>query len=1453
MSVDFGYPTWDGFLDRAIREEVDDARQGELQALRAQKEFLPLAEKLDAYTNGGAGELIAAVFHESKMKPVEAPEDHYCRLLQKMGVHTYVTTNYDRVIEAHVPGIGVFLPTTLRKIEEITEQDRRRTPYLLKLHGSYERPESLVLTERQYRENYPEDASAVNPAVLRHLWQNKVLLFLGCSLEKDYMVERMEAMSRENRAVHHFAVMGLPESEAQLREKARALRHLKIRPIWYPQGQHACVRLILSLLAGRPDSGDGGGQAAPPEALPEPRLKPPSWAGIRSERDFLGRDPWLDTLEKRFQKDDLVFLSGVGGVGKSELAAQYARRQAGKGKTVVRLSYSPGQPGAEDPIEASGLRRLLLELPVLEAPAACAGPPPPGGEERLRYYQAKLFCLRRICNRDTLFVVDNFDVDWDMGMEDLQSLGAQVLLTTRQRFSGPYAVEELPCLEENDAYRLFCRHAPLGWADREEEAREILRLVGCHTTAVLLLAAQKEADGLSTGTLQNRLRRGLQQAGESQVHWLQNGMLREGTAFRLLCAVLHVAALPEEERRLLVRLAALSPGGVEGENLCRWSGCTGRDSLNRLVNLHWAERGEADRVFLTPVIARVAWETAGREAAACLPFLAAWAFWYEALPQAERYAWQDTLRAASDHGLTLLRQGAPGAMANLLHDLGRLCADQNLRPLAEIQYRKALKLYRELAKRNSSVDSPGVATTCNNLALLLSDSSTNRKEAEALYREALKLYRELAKENPSVYGPDVAMTCNNLANLLRDSSTNRKEAEDLYREVLERYQELAKGNPSVYGSDVAMTCNNLANLLSKSSAGRKEAEDLYRKALKLRRELAKENPSVYGSDVAMTCNNLAALLSDSSTDREEAEDLYREALKLRRELAKENPSVYDPDVAATCNNLATFLKASSTDREEAEDLYREALKLYRELAKGNPSVYGSGVAATCNNLANLWSDSSTNRKEAEDLYREALKLYRELAKENPSVYSPYVATTCNNLAILLKASSVDREKAEALYQEALKLRRELAKENPSVYGSDVAATCNNLAVLLSKSSAGRKEAEDLYREALKLRRELAKENPSVYGSDVAMTCNNLANLLSKSSAGRKEAEDLYREALKLCRELAKENPSVYSPYVAITCNNLANLLSKSSADREEAEDLYREALKLRRELAKESPPVYSPYVALTCNNLANLLSKSSAGRKEAEDLYREALDLYRKLANENPSVYSPYVAMTCNNLANLLSKSSADREEAKDLYREALKLRRELARENPSVYDQYVAGTCNNLANLLSESSADRKETEDLYREALKLYRKLAKENPSVYGPNVAVTCNNLALFLSKSSAGRKEAEDLYREALKLRRELAKENPSVYSSDVAMTCNNLANLLSDSSEGRKEAEALYREALERYRELTRQAPEVYGHWLAWVCRDLGDFLRSDGRQEEAQALFREADGVEEPAAAGLLG
>ena len=85
-------------------------------------------------------------------------------------------------------------------------------------------------------------------------------------------------------------------------------------------------------------------------------------------------------------------------------------------------------------------------------------------------------------------------------------------------------------------------------------------------------------------------------------------------------------------------------------------------------------------------------------------------------------------------------------------------------------------------------------------------------------------------------------------------------------------------------------------------------------------------------------------------------------------------------------------------------------------------------------------------------------------------------------------------------------------------------------------------------------------------------------------------------------------------------------------------------------------------------------------------------------------------------------------------------------------------------------------------------------------------------------------------------------NPSVYEPYVATTCNNLASLLARSTEGREEAEKLYREALALYQKQVRIAPEVYQPEFAKVCRNLGRFLQSQGRTEEAEALFQEVEG-----------
>ncbi len=1022
MSASFGYPAWTDFLRQEIRLYAPEAKRAELQKLLKEKQFLPLADALNQCTNSSIVSMIRDTFHPSRMRSIEETESNYLKLLHKRGVCSYVTTNYDGVIEAHDSGAQVILPTTCRTIQALKDLDRRGQPFLLKLHGTYNDPGSVVLTKKQYQMHYPQDLEAPNPAALHYLWTTKVLLFLGCSLEKDYMVKQMFHLAGNSPEICHYAIVEWPKAHRRQAAKRRELMELHIRPIWYPQGDHSCVCTILSMLAegkGEPKPAkrlDPGG-AAPKSSA---RLKPASWGDILSAKDFLGRESKKQELAEKLRTSDLVFLSGVGGIGKSELAAQYAREQAEAGKTVVRMFYHPGEPKAEDPVEASGLRKLLLNLTILDDPEF-AGLPPEDGAARIKYYQGKLHRLKQLCNPNTLLIIDNFDVDRDDGLGELQELGAKVILTTRQDFHSYFAQVDLEPLDEEEAFRLFCRHAKLGSHDREEEARQLIRQVERHTTAIILLAAQKEADGFTTGQLLERLTQGLRQAGESSVRLRKDGKLLDGeNAFRLLCAVLNAAELPQEERKLLANLSLLGPQGIAPGNLCQWCGLPNRDRLNRLVKLHWVEK-EEDRVFLSPVIGQVAFETAGASFAVCGLFLEAWSWWYKGLSREEQYLWRETLQTVGTNVLLLMENEEDQELAErtafVLHGLGLRCYEQALRPQAEKLYRESLELRRKLSASNPSVYEPDVAMTCNSLANLLSDSTEGREEAEELYRESLELNRKLSASNPSMYEPYVAGTCNNLAVLLKASPEGRAEAEKLYREALELYRKLSASNPSVYEPDVAMTCNNLANLLKASTEGREEAEELYRESLELYRKLTAVNPSVYKPDAATTCNNLANLLSASAEGRAEAEELYRESLELYRKLTAVNPSVYEPYVAMTCNNLANLLKASTEGPAEAEELYRESLELYRKLSATNPSVYEPYVAGTCNNLANLLSASPEGREEAEALYQEALALRRKQVRIAPEVYGPNLARVCRNLGRFLQSQG-RTEEAEALFQEA---------------------------------------------------------------------------------------------------------------------------------------------------------------------------------------------------------------------------------------------------------------------------------------------------------------------------------------------------------------------------------------------------------------------------------------------------
>ncbi|MEH2078671.1 MAG: tetratricopeptide repeat protein [Nostoc sp.] len=276
-------------------------------------------------------------------------------------------------------------------------------------------------------------------------------------------------------------------------------------------------------------------------------------------------------------------------------------------------------------------------------------------------------------------------------------------------------------------------------------------------------------------------------------------------------------------------------------------------------------------------------------------------------------------------------------------------------------YNQALPWYEkclEVTKKCLGEEHPSVAQSLNNLAQLYY-SQGRYSEAEPLCIQALVIRRKLLGEEH----PDIAFSLNNLALLYR-SQGRYSEAEPLCIQALALSRKLlGEEHP-----DVAFSLNNLA-LLYRSQGRYSEAEPLCIQALALRRKLlGEEHP-----DVAFSLNNLAVLYR-SQGRYSEAEPLCIQALVIRRKLLGEE----HPDVAFSLNNLASLYRSQGR-YSEAEPLYIQALALRRKLlGEEHPDV-----ANILNNLAVLYHDQG-RYSEAEPLYIQALDiLERQLGVNHP--------------------------------------------------------------------------------------------------------------------------------------------------------------------------------------------------------------------------------------------------------------------------------------------------------------------------------------------------------------------------------------------------------------------------------------------------------------------------------------
>ncbi len=319
-------------------------------------------------------------------------------------------------------------------------------------------------------------------------------------------------------------------------------------------------------------------------------------------------------------------------------------------------------------------------------------------------------------------------------------------------------------------------------------------------------------------------------------------------------------------------------------------------------------------------------------------------------------------------------------------------------------YKEAIPFHQralEIAEKQHGPEHTSVATSLNNLAESLS--------ALGDYTSAIPLHQRSLEIEEKQRGPEHTSVTNSLNNLagIYQAQGNYSAALPLFQRALE----IEKKQNGIEAPSVAILLTNIAGLYHDQSD--------YVAALALIQEALEIFEMQFGPDhphVAQSLNTLASILRDQG-DFDSAKSLFQRSLIIR----EKQLGLHHPDVAESLNNLAMIYQAQG-DYPASLPLFQRALEIWEKLLGPKHPKVATGL----NNLA-MSLGNQGDYPAALPLFQRALEIWEK--QFGPEYHQ--VGTALNNLA-LLHYNQGDYPAALPLFQKALSImEKALGQDHPS--------------------------------------------------------------------------------------------------------------------------------------------------------------------------------------------------------------------------------------------------------------------------------------------------------------------------------------------------------------------------------------------------------------------------------------
>ena len=306
--------------------------------------------------------------------------------------------------------------------------------------------------------------------------------------------------------------------------------------------------------------------------------------------DFVGRDTEIRQIADSLQKNNALYITGIGGIGKTTLVKNYIARYRTEYDVIAYLEY-------DGDIQHTFCDDMQLQISTVSRQ---------DGEPLDEYFARKLKAFKRICgDRRILFVLDNYTDRLTKDLSRIINCGFDTIITTRNqppKNSFPF-MEVTAISDTSELFRLVALNLERQLTKEERLCfEEIISLIQGHTLVLELIARQIAAGRLDIHTALDLIREnGFSRFSGEKVGNIKDGEEVYDTLSAIISALFKTSTVNDTARLTLKILALLNVRGLETSLINQFFPDIQSETIDNLSNDGWIYADS--RIRLHPVIA----------------------------------------------------------------------------------------------------------------------------------------------------------------------------------------------------------------------------------------------------------------------------------------------------------------------------------------------------------------------------------------------------------------------------------------------------------------------------------------------------------------------------------------------------------------------------------------------------------------------------------------------------------------------------------------------------------------------------------------------------------------------------------------------------------------------------------------------------------------------------------